>query len=169
MTANEFKRLMAETDLNSVIDLRSAFEVERQGIGLLAGADIRYHSVPFMTGANRAEDDRLLHQCSSMGEFYLYVVRKREYGSQIVAALEVIAVPENHPLVFHCAVGKDRTGILAAVLLSVLGVADKDIIEDYTLSEPYMNELLEKLKNNSKDGEGIPPLPDFFWKAPRHP
>ena len=49
-------------------------------------------------------------------------------------ALEIIAEPENHPLVFHCNAGKDRTGSLAAVVLGVLGVMDEDIIEDYALT-----------------------------------
>lgn len=46
--------------------------------------------------------------------------------------LEVIASGE--PVVFHCMAGKDRTGIIAAVLLSILGVDDEDIAADYALT-----------------------------------
>jgi protein-tyrosine phosphatase len=38
--------------------------------------------------------------------------------------------------VFHCAAGKDRTGIVAALVLSSLGVSDEVIAADYHLSEP---------------------------------
>lgn len=46
--------------------------------------------------------------------------------------LEVIA--SGDPVVFHCMAGKDRTGIIAAVLLSILGVDDEDIAADYQLT-----------------------------------
>lgn len=39
------------------------------------------------------------------------------------------------PLLFHCAAGKDRTGVLAAIILDVLGVARDDIIADYALTD----------------------------------
>ena len=73
--------------------------------------------------------------------------------------------PENHPLVFNCAIGKDRTGILAAILLSVLGVKDEDIIEDYSLSTPYMEELLERIRSDPEIARAIEPLPAYFWEA----
>jgi protein-tyrosine phosphatase len=112
-------------------------------------------------GANAS---RYAH-CTNMGEFYLEMARQKDYGQRITEALEIIAEPENHPLVFHCAVGKDRTGMLAAVLLSLLGVAEKDIIEDYALSEPYMDELLARLKNNPQKNDPPLDIPEYFWKA----
>ena len=166
MTKEDYQRLKEEIQLATVIDLRSAQEVERQGIGLFSGADLRYHSVPFLAGTSRADDEKFLQQCTDMGDFYLYITKHESFGSQIVRALEIIAEPENHPLVFNCAIGKDRTGILAAMLLSLVGVPDKDIIEDYSLSGPYMEELLEKIKSDPRTAENAPPhIPDYFWKA----
>ena len=72
---------------------------------------------------------------------------------------------ENHPLVFNCAIGKDRTGILAAVLLSALGVDDEDIIEDYVLSGPYMVELLKRKVEWPEIAAAEKVLPDYFWGA----
>ena len=59
-------------------------------------------------------------------------------------SLELIADRNNHPLVFHCSVGKDRTGVLAAMLLAAAGVMDEDIIHDYTLSAPFMPEIRDR-------------------------
>jgi protein-tyrosine phosphatase len=165
MTPGDFKKLKEEIRLATVIDLRSAREIERQGIGLLSKAAIRYHSVPFIAGANLAEDERLFRQCRNMGEFYLHIVRHKDFGSQIVAALEVIAEPENHPLIFYCAVGKDRTGMLASILLSVLGVADEDIISDYSLSAPYIEALRKQINSDPKMEKVANPLPGYFWEA----
>ena len=100
LTRNDFQRLTEEIGLTSVIDLRSTLEIERQGIGLLSEADIRYHSVPFFTGANRAEDEQLFRKLTNMGEFYVHLVRHKEFGKRIIEALEVIAEPENHPGIF---------------------------------------------------------------------
>ena len=166
MTRNDLERLTGEIGVASVVDLRSEMEARRHGTGLLSQAGVKYRNVPFMTdGGNREEDDRMFRAISNMGEFYLYLVRQKEFGGRIVEALEIIADPDNHPLVFHCAVGKDRTGILAAVLLSVLGVADDDIIEDYSLSEPYMDELLSQANDNPEMADFTQHLPGFFWKA----
>jgi protein-tyrosine phosphatase len=167
MTQDDFKRLTSELGVVSVIDLRSGSELENNGKGLLEGSDIKYCNIAFMTDDDdpEANDNRYAH-CTNMGEFYLEMARQKDYGKRIIEALEVIADPKNHPIVFHCAVGKDRTGMLAAVLLSLLGVAEKDIIEDYALSEPYMDELLARLKNNPPKSGGPPmDIPDYFWKA----
>jgi protein-tyrosine phosphatase len=166
ITRADFNRLMKEIGPAAVVDLRSKTEVERQGIGLLSEADIKYHNISFIAdGGDRKADERRYEKFKNMGEFYLDFIPRKEYGRQIILALEVIAEPGNHPLIFNCAVGKDRTGILAAVLLSVLGVKDEDIIEDYSLSGPYMEEILKHISDDPKLEEGAKALPDFFWKA----
>ena len=50
-------------------------------------------------------------------------------------ALDVIVADENAPVVFHCASGKDRTGLLAALVLTLLDVPDDVIVEDFALTE----------------------------------
>ncbi len=165
VAGSDLARLTKEMGITSIIDLRSSMEVERMGIGLFAGSGIWYYNVSFIAGGNRKEDERLFKALSNMGEFYLHLVRHDEFGGRIVQALEIIAEPANHPLVFHCAIGKDRTGILAAVLLSVLGVKDEIIIEDYSLSGPYMEQLLKRINSNPETAKNIKPLPDYFWKA----
>jgi len=164
-TNRDFKRLKEEIRLATVIDLRSAEEIERQGIGIPAAADIKYCNIAFKTDDDPGANASRYEHCTNMGDFYLEMARQNDYGKRIIEALEVIADPKNHPMVFHCAVGKDRTGMLAAVLLSLLGVAEKDIIEDYALSEPYMDELLARLKNNPQKNDPPMDIPDYFWKA----
>ena len=165
MTRSDFDRLTEDIGVTSVIDLRSSMEVERQGVGLLTEAGIKYHNISFIAGVNRDEDERLFREFTNMGQFYLHLVRHSEFGERVVAALKIIAEPENHPLVFHCAIGKDRTGILAAILLSALGVEDEDIIEDYSLSTPYMEELLDRMNNEPKMAEFARHLPGYIWQA----
>jgi protein-tyrosine phosphatase len=163
---SDFDRLTGEIGLASVIDLRSAFERERQGLGLLSGAGINYYNISFLAdGGDNKANERRYKDFSNMGEFYVYLVGKRRFGQCIVEALEIIAEAKNHPLVFNCAIGKDRTGILAGVLLSALGVADADIIEDYTLSAPYMGELISQKESLPEIDAAVKALPGFFWEA----
>jgi protein-tyrosine phosphatase len=165
LTQIDFKRLTCELGVVSVIDLRSGPELENNGKGLLEGSEIKYCNIAFMTDDDPGVNPSRYEHCTNMGEFYLEMARQKDYGKRIIEALEVIADSGNHPLVFHCAVGKDRTGMLAAILLNLLGVEEDDIIQDYTLSEPYMDELLARLKNNPQKNDPPLDIPDYFWKA----
>jgi protein-tyrosine phosphatase len=48
-----------------------------------------------------------------------------------------LTTPDAFPALFHCAGGKDRTGVTCALILSVLGVARSDVVEDYMLTGRY--------------------------------
>ena len=166
ITREELDRLTQELGVASIIDLRSDFELKKRGTGLLDGYDIKYYNIALMTDDDDPNNNaRRYDKLTNLGDFYLDLMRQKEFGTRVVEALQMIADPSNHPLVFHCAVGKDRTGILTAMLLKLLGVRESDIIEDYTLSEPYIDELLAKIRANPKEGEDVPDIPDCFWKA----
>ena len=47
------------------------------------------------------------------------------------------AINEFKPVLFHCTAGKDRTGIIAALILKTLGVSDDEIVKDFMLSNKY--------------------------------
>jgi protein-tyrosine phosphatase len=121
-----------ELGVRTVIDLRSTDELTEWG--RFAHADsVAFHHLPLF------EDDALPSEPIEdddpeppLGETYLQMATAG--GAAIASALRVIAAGD-HAVVFHCAAGKDRTGILAALLLSTLGVVDDLITADYQLSE----------------------------------
>jgi protein-tyrosine phosphatase len=166
MTRNDFDRLTNEIRLASVIDLRSAGERERQGTGMLSETSVKFHNISFLAdGGDPKADEKRFTEFPGMGQFYVYLIRKSRFGQQLVEALKIIASTENHPLIFHCAVGKDRTGLLAAMLLSALGVADEDIIEDYALSGPAMQTVIKRLSSQPETAGMVTRVPAFFWEA----
>ncbi|MGW1882635.1 tyrosine-protein phosphatase [Streptomyces sp. NPDC001970] len=64
---------------------------------------------------------------------------------EIRQALDVIAADgggHGGPVVFHCASGKDRTGLIAALVLSLVGVSEDDIVADFALTELATDRLL---------------------------
>ena len=68
----------------------------------------------------------------SVGEGYVSMAD--EGGRAIGGAVALLARPDALPAVFHCTAGKDRTGILAAIVLSAVGVRDEDIVANYMLT-----------------------------------
>ena len=113
MTPNDITRLKEEIQLSTVIDLRNPRGQEKQReIDLQAKIGATYYNVSFRDGRTLSWEKELeLYQVfSNMGEVYLYRIRQKEYGRRIVKALEIIADPGNHPLVFHCSVGKGPFG-----------------------------------------------------------
>jgi protein-tyrosine phosphatase len=74
-----------------------------------------------------------------------------EGGPALGVAFEVLGSGDSLPAVFHCSAGKDRTGVLAALILAFLGVPDETIVGDYSLSAQAMVRLLERLKAEYPD------------------
>ncbi len=83
----------------------------------------------------------------------------RDYADEYREMLELVAQPERLPLLFHCAAGKDRSGILAALLLSLLGVERETIMDEYMLSgevcETLYPEAMRSLLDTIEGAGGI--------------
>ena len=132
--------VLRELGIRTVIDLRSGSELERGRFDVDAHP-VAFHHFPFIDELPDAEDfDR---RPGLLGTQYLEIVR--DAGGQILAALEVLAAPDALPAVFHCTAGKDRTGVLSAIVLSLLGVDEPTVVADYALSGEAMQRLRAKL------------------------
>jgi protein-tyrosine phosphatase len=84
-----------------------------------------------------------------------------------------LAAGEKGTMLYHCTTGKDRTGILTALLLSIAGVGREDIIADYCVSEVYMRPVYLELMGLmppyiDENGNELNPTIDspFFKTAP---
>ena len=84
----------------------------------------------------------------------------------LIEALRLIADPARQPVVFHCAAGKDRTGILAAVVLGLLGVDDDTIVADYALSQANMARALAKIQARPDAARILANRPLAAFQAP---
>jgi protein-tyrosine phosphatase len=56
-------------------------------------------------------------------------------SASIAAAFTVLGDPAAYPVYIHCTYGRDRTGVLAAVILSALGAKRADILQEYLISQ----------------------------------
>jgi protein tyrosine/serine phosphatase len=66
--------------------------------------------------------------------------------------LRICSDPRNHPVLFHCSSGKDRTGLIAALILAVCGLSDEEIFDDYEKSQTYLAPCMHLIQI-----EGAPP------------
>lgn len=87
---------------------------------------------------------------------------------QLVAVLAALAVQNSLPSVINCTAGKDRTGVVVAVLLSVLGVVRDAIVADYAMSGPLLVEspLGDEVRNRVAVRGGDPSLVDRLLVSP---
>ena len=123
--------------LKSVIDLRTEREQREQGIFPIDDIDVTFHHLSIV---DVTWSDTETPQFDDEVEFLVWGYRDMlEIGSSRFAdAMHVLAQTDSLPAVFHCAAGKDRTGVLAALLLSSLGVEDAHICADYGLTQDAM-------------------------------
>jgi hypothetical protein len=79
-----------------------------------------------------------------LSERYLWYL---DVGRQaLVDALRLLGEPASFPLVFHCAAGKDRTGVLAALVLDILGVERGVIVADYVITAERMELIMGRYR-----------------------
>ena len=84
---------------------------------------------------------RALDDVDAIDIFYTETLDTR--GVQVVAALQAVASAPEGAVVVHCFVGKDRTGIVSALLLRLAGVPEDVVAEDYALSGPLVGPLVD--------------------------
>ncbi|MBI5504869.1 MAG: tyrosine-protein phosphatase [Deltaproteobacteria bacterium] len=146
--------LLSGLGITRVFDLRSSAELAGDGVGEFAAAGDRHRHVPLVQVALSAGDPTIDWTKINLHDRYLEMLRVG--GEVIRTVFEHIAGAGVSGTVFHCTGGKDRTGVLAAVLLRALGVDDEVIVEDYAVSEVYLEPIV-RLYRESLEAEGLDP------------
>jgi protein-tyrosine phosphatase len=130
---------LVEYGIRTIIDLRMSLELQAEPNAFAGSTRLRYCHMNMMgdepleassvavRGGERA--DRTLASYSSILD---------QCHARIGEILAVLAAEESRPAAYHCAGGKDRTGIISALLLGLAGVSEETISADYGLSARYM-------------------------------
>jgi len=128
---------LREFGIVRVLDLRDDLEREKSGEIQVDGIEVEHHPVidPAFTWHSEEESEfadlLFLRYCeifSSFGPRFLGAV------NSIAEVLDESNASPTGAVAYHCAIGKDRTGLLTALLLSILGVEDQVIASDYAKS-----------------------------------
>lgn len=124
------------------IDLRTAEEVERRPSAVANFEGFRYHHVDLCACMQMLPESE-----EGVAASYLEMTQQAEPMARI---FRIIAKAEGG-LLFHCAAGKDRTGVVAAILLMLAGAERADLMADYILTAAYMREPVKKFFETDPD------------------
>lgn len=150
----------AALGIRTIIDLRQPAEIERQGGRAPEWACSAYHNVPLHNPAWREED-----YSPAEGPVAYLVARYHEAaegaaGPHLATALGLLADAGATPAVVHCLGGRDRTGMVVAFLLDLLGVSDEDIAADYHFTERATRRFMTWYRTVKPDSPELLPYLD---------
>lgn len=123
--------------ITTIIDLRGASDVAQKPSGFAGKEGFTYYNFQIEEGSGVPKSTDLVPQS------YLAIASAKA----ISGVFRCIAAAKTG-VMFHCTAGKDRTGVVAAILLLHAGVSDKDIIENYVLTKEYGKKRLELVHKN---------------------
>ncbi|MBO0728062.1 MAG: tyrosine-protein phosphatase [Acidimicrobiaceae bacterium] len=137
--------------LRTVIDLRSSTELQGYGRLNVTGGEFAWHNVPMSDNlilAPRGSDEELPEPLPP-GEGYFQTAQR--FGGSLTLVFRLLCEGQALPAVFHCTSGKDRTGIIAALVLDILGIPDEVIASDYALTEEAQERSTTWIEANEPD------------------
>lgn len=127
--------------IKTVLDLRST--AEQQVSDTFGDAAVNYYRLPLTTSAPSDEDPAEWAGPKQVAKRYLRMVL--EGAEALAGVVQVLCTPGALPAVVCCSVGKDRAGIVAALVLGFLEVPEEFIVADYALSQEPMSRLRRQL------------------------
>lgn len=145
--------------LATVIDLRSAVELERHPDPFADDPRVDYINIPlFAELAPVGAAERKNGAPFDIAARYRAALDTCQ--EPIARVLRVMASAPPGAILFHCTAGKDRTGIIAALLLGLAEVADETIVEDYAMTATVAAPLIARLREEALARGGTAELVD---------
>lgn len=170
LTEEDIRRLVDEFGVRLVLDLRTGVEVRLEGAAPLQEEPVVEHLhlslfpeigrntdlaaddvLPWTTDTARRDHNRA--RADVVAGYYLGYLHDRP--ENVVAALRAIAEQDDGAALVHCAAGKDRTGVVIALALSVAGVQRQAIIDDYVATGTVLPEIVARLEASPTYAEDI--------------
>ncbi len=146
----------------TVLDLRTGAEVDA---GAYRSGSCELIHLPILRATWGIPEVTDVEPVEFLSSHYLQMLD--EGAPAIDAAFTILASSARLPAVFHCSAGKDRTGVLAALVLSALGVPDDVIAADYHLSASAVDQLVAWLRATRPElSEEMARQPKAFLSCP---
>ncbi|MGN1149001.1 MAG: tyrosine-protein phosphatase [Lachnospiraceae bacterium] len=128
------KTKLEEYGVKAVVDLRSPVEIEKAPCKLCESGKVEYYSVPMFD--NIQSNDGTQKMPHSLYELYVSLLDNCQ--EQIKKVLQIFIDHREGCCLFNCSAGKDRTGVIAMLLLGLADVDEDTIAADYGVSAGYM-------------------------------
>ncbi len=172
LTPADANLCLTELNIGLVVDLRNPDEVERDGRGPLPGLGACYRHIPFLEGRGIPPftGGDVVERLSATYQWLIH-----NSGPRVAEAVNAIAASVHlepakgagrGAVVFHCSAGKDRTGMLAALILEILAVPPETIKDDYLLTNLVIEDVLRRImameRNNTATVQSLSAQPAAF-------
>ena len=127
--------------VKNVIDLRAPEEVSKTGNPFINDQDVNFINIPLFNGDPNATEDETIEyiRTHTLGDYYVIIAE--QMADRLVEIMRILLNGEGITL-FHCAHGKDRTGVVAALLYLISGASHEDIVLNYKVSYDYLKDFL---------------------------
>ncbi|MBO1419306.1 tyrosine-protein phosphatase, partial [Streptomyces sp. FH025] len=154
---------LTEHGVRTVIDLRGDTETRDGDWDAVEAAGIDVVAATMQpTGAELERALRAMTTDADLGAFYLLMAESAPQG--VAAAVEAAARPG--AALLHCAAGKDRTGLITALLLEVLGVSAEEIVADYARTAEALPQIWAGLADRNREALNKVESGEFTVPAP---
>jgi hypothetical protein len=160
------RALIGDTGIRATIDLRLPHEVAVEGRGPLDELRIGHFPHPFSIGDRVAEDSAVAPMDGDDPLVTRYLKYLAEDAAGVVSLISRLLEPDVLPVLVHCTVGKDRTGVAVALLLDAIGVLRADIAADYAAAPDDVVASMRRLRRMSSYGAAADLYPPAAWTAP---
>ncbi|MET0662753.1 MAG: tyrosine-protein phosphatase [Ilumatobacteraceae bacterium] len=150
-------------DLRAVVDLRSEHHFER-GPGFADPS--RTYNVPVVDRVLATDEPPRIDSPADMARLYDGMVEFRR--ANIVRAVEIVAANVGEgPVLVHCMAGKDRTGIVVALIQAAIGVPLDSIVDDYARSDAATQRRRAEMVAHPLAGDpDLAAASHVIWTAP---
>ncbi|MEX2394928.1 MAG: tyrosine-protein phosphatase, partial [Actinomycetota bacterium] len=142
------QRAHDELGIQTLVDLRGEMEISFSGTGLLHERGLVRHHFPLSSKVDTATSAMASGDRSPDAMVQHYIEILEGASDLVVSAVEEIAADDALPAVFFCAAGKDRTGVLSAVVLGAVDVKDEHIVTDYALTAETVDLVIERFASS---------------------
>lgn len=147
-------KILLSNNITTIVDLRGDGEVQRKPCGFKDNKDFEYYHCK-MYG-----DGSVPESIEAVPQSYFEMINEQ---TTILNIMRILAKPKKGVL-YHCTAGKDRTGVISALLLLIAGVGKSEIIHDYQISQVYLDSMLHEFckMNNNIDINIITPRKEYM-------
>lgn len=125
---------LRENHIKSIYDLRNDHEIKRDF--KIDGIRIKHFAIP-QTQVGKFDKDLFVKLSNgNIDDFMLTFYQDHLVTSPVIKNALVSLITEEEPFLFHCHAGKDRTGVVGAILMEMLDFDEEAIIKEYLLLDP---------------------------------
>mgnify|MGYP005811217803 FL=1 len=136
--SNKDISIINKMGINTIIDLRSYEEIKSRKSIFEGNKDFNIYHIGMNIGKDIPEEEEFVPKS------YIEMLTLQK---EIKKIFEILSKGDR--IIYFCNAGKDRTGVITALILKLLGVSEKDIIDDYMYTKVFMKEILKKYANNN--------------------